>query len=165
MKKYRFCTHGVGIMVMVIFGLLGLSMVQMEKFGTDPLYPVLLIFGEICVVVYSIYIWFCFSLTVDEKGVRLQKGQNIIRIDWDQVASISIVDQMSTRRTMLRVTPKAFIREKKIPFWRTQVTETIETDVAMKYIDAIRQFYPGEILGMARLEEKLKAMGKDGKKN
>ena len=29
MKKYRFCTHGVGIVVMVIFGLLGLSMVQM----------------------------------------------------------------------------------------------------------------------------------------
>ncbi|MDO4189996.1 MAG: hypothetical protein Q4D29_13510, partial [Lachnospiraceae bacterium] len=64
--------------VMVIFGLLGLTMVQMEKFGTDPLYPVLLIFGEVCVVLYSIYIWFCFSLTVDEKGVRLQKGQKLI---------------------------------------------------------------------------------------
>ncbi len=164
MKKYRFCTHIVGIGVMVIFGLLGLSMMRMEKFYTDIMYPILLVIAEACVILYSIYIWFCFSLTIDEKGIRLQKGQSINRIDWDQVASISIVDQMSTRRTMLRVTPKDYIREKKIRFWRTQVTETMETDVAMKYIDAIRQFYPGEIVGMARLEEKIRVINEAKKK-
>ena len=49
------------------------------------------------------------------------------------------------------------MRSKKISWFRTQTTETIEVDVTMKYIDAIRQFYSGEVLGVQRLQERLDA--------
>lgn len=159
-KKYLFCTHGISIVLMVIIMIAGLGMTQMEEFSTDPLYPILLVISEISLLVYSVYVYFCFSLRVDEKGVTRQKAQEVIRIDWEQVASISVMEDRATKRMMLKIVPKEYVRMKKISFFRTQTTETIEVDVTMKYVEAIRQFYTGEVLGVQRLQEKLDARKK-----
>ena len=162
MKKYLFCTHTISIVLMVVFMIAGLGMVFMEEFSTDPMYPILLVVSEACLLAYSVYVYFAFSLRVDEKGVQRQKAQDLIVIPWDQVASISVSEDRATRRMMLKIVPKEYVRMKKASFFRTQTTETIEVDVNMKYIDAIRQYYKGEVLGVHRYEEAL-AKRKGGK--
>lgn len=159
-KKYLFCTHGISIVLMVIIMIAGLGMTRMEEFSTDPLYPILLAISEISLLLYSVYVYFCFSLRVDEKGLTRQKAQEVIHIDWEQVASISVMEDRATKRMMLKIVPKEYVRMKKISFFRTQTTETIEVDVTMKYVEAIRQFYTGEVLGVQRLQEKLDARKK-----
>lgn len=154
-KKYLFCTHTISIVLMVVIMIAGLGMTRMAEFETDPLYPILLAISEVCLIAYCIYVHFCFSLRVDEKGVTRHKAQDVIFIPWEKVTSVSVYEDRATRRMMLKIVPEAYVKSKKISFFRTQTTETIEVDVAMKYIDAIRQFYTGEVLGVHRLEEKL----------
>lgn len=156
-NKYLFSTHVISIVLMAVIMIAGLGMTQMEEFSTDPLYPILLIISEVCLLVYCVYVYFCFSLRMDEKGVTRQKAQEVIYIPWDQVASVSVAEDCATKRMMLKIVPKEYVRSKKISWFRTQTTETIEVDVTMKYIDAIRQFYSGEVLGVQRLQERLDA--------
>ena len=163
MKKYHFCTHIISIALMVVIMIAGLGMTKMAEFQTDLLYPILLVISEISLLLYCVYVWFAFSLRVNEKGVQRQKAQDLIVIPWDQVASISVSEDRATRRMMLKVVPKAYVRSKKASFFRTQTTETFEGDVTMKYIDAIRQYYKGEVLGVQRLEERLAARKNKGK--
>ena len=162
-KNYLFCTHIISIVLMVVIMIAGCGMIYMEEFSTDPLYPMLLGLSEACILAYCVYVYFAFSLRVNEKGVQRQKAQELIVIPWDQVASVSVAEDRATRRMMLKIVPKAYVRSKKASFFRTQTTETIEVDVTMKYIDAIRQFYTGEVLGVHRYEEAL-AKRKAGKK-
>ena len=160
MKKYHFCTHGISIGLMIVVMIAGLYITQMENYVTDPLIPILLLISEICLAVYCVYVYFAFSLKVNEKGVQRQKAQELIVIDWAQVASVSVAEDRATRRMMLKIVPKEYVRSKKASYFRTQTTETIEVDVTMKYIEAIRQYYKGEVLGVQRLEERLAARKK-----
>lgn len=160
MKKYHFCTHGISIGLMIVVMIAGLYITQMENYVTDPLIPILLLISEICLAVYCVYVYFAFSLKVNEKGVQRQKAQELIVIDWDQVASVSVAEDRATRRMMLKIVPKEYVRSRKASFFRTQTTETIEVDVTMKYIEAISQYYKGEVLGVQRLEERLAARKK-----
>ena len=155
MKKYHFCTHGISIALMIVVMLAGLYITQMENYASDPMLPVLLLISEICLAVYCVYVYFAFCLKISEKGVQRQKAQELIVIDWDQVANISVAEDRATRRMMLKIVPKAYVRSKKASYFRTQTTETIEVDVSMKYIEAIRRYYTGEVLGVQRLEERL----------
>lgn len=162
-KNYLFCTHIISIALMIVFMIIGFGMVYMEEFQTDPIYPVLLVASEACLALYCVYVYFAFSLRVNEKGVQRQKAQELIVIPWEEVASVSVSEDRATRRMMLKIVPKAYVRSKKATFFRTQTTETIEVDVTMKYIEAIRQFYTGEVLGVHRYEEAM-AKRKAGKK-
>ena len=159
-KKYLFSTHVISIGLMAVIMIAGLGMTRMEEFGTDPLYPILLIISELSLLIYCVYVYFCFSLRMDEKGVTRQKAQEVIYIPWEDVTNVSVVEDRATKRMMLKIVPKAYVRSKKISWFRTQTTETIEVDVTMKYIEAIRQFYTGEVLGVQRLQEKLDARKK-----
>lgn len=160
MKKYHFCTHTISIGLMIVVMIAGLYITQMEQYTADPMLPVLLAISEACLALYCVYVYFAFSLKVNEKGVRRQKAQDLIVIDWDQVSGISVAEDRATRRMMLKIVPKEYVRSKKASFFRTQTTETIEVDVSMKYIEAIRQYYKGEVLGVQRLEERLNARKK-----